>query len=454
MNYTDKIQSVTELTRSIRGLLETEFPFVTVKGQITNLKKPYSGHIYCSLRDQEAQIRIVLFKSQQRWLSFTPQEGMEVVCRGRLSVYEPRGEYQIIVDTLERGGAGSLQIAFEELKNRLQREGLFSPARKKPLPFLPEKITLLTSPSGAALYDFLRLALLRFPACHLEIFPVRVQGEGSALDITTALSLLNKRAEESGTASDQVIVLCRGGGSIEDLWTFNDEKLARAIADSAVPVVSAVGHDVDFTIADFVADHRSATPTSAAREVLPNKDTLNSDILKLQKRLATALIHKMRTRRQHLLLLRRRLGDPVSILTHHRLRLDSLQMRLITGIRTLINYKRHRSQSTFIRFEGQKPDLRIARWKMQLGTETERMIIFMRRILDGKTSQLATLSSRLESMNPLAVLERGYAIVRKIPGCGVIDDSTKIEENDRIDIRLHKGSVRGRLIEISRDEET
>ncbi|MFO7761476.1 MAG: exodeoxyribonuclease VII large subunit [Thermodesulfobacteriota bacterium] len=452
-DYSTKIQSVTELSRSIRGLLETEFPFVSVRGEISNLKKPYSGHIYCTLKDQGAQIRTVLFKSQQRWLSFTPEEGIGVICRGRLSVYEPRGEYQIIVDTLEKEGAGQLQIAFEELKKKLEAEGLFSATRKKELPFFPEKISLITSPHGAALYDFLRLARQRFPGASIDIFPVKVQGDGAAREIITALELLNKRAVNNKDAADQVIVLCRGGGSIEDLWTFNEEKLARAITASAIPVISAVGHEIDFTIADFAADHRSATPTAAAREILPNRSVLKQDLLKLKKRSTTAVIRKIETLRQHLLFQRRRLGDPLSLLSHFSLRLDNLHSKLNTGIKTFINYKRYRYHGVLSRFKGQKPDVQIARQKMELRAKTERLTIFMQRQLENKINRLACTASRLESVSPLAVLERGYAIVRKLPGREVINDSRQIKKGDRIEIKLHKGLIKGRLTGITKYNE-
>lgn len=451
--YGSKIQSVSELTSSIRVLLETEFPFITVRGEISNLRKPYSGHIYCTLKDREAQIRAVLFKSQQRWLSLTPEEGMEVICRGRISVYEPRGEYQIIIDTLEEGRIGKLQVAFAELKKRLEAEGLFSSARKKEIPFLPEKISLITSPDGAALYDFLRLALNRFPAAAVDIFPVKVQGEGSLQDIINALNLLNKRAIETDNPAEQVIVLCRGGGSIEDLWTFNEEELARAIDASTVPVVSAVGHEVDFTIADFVADHRSATPTAAAREVLPARENLNRDLQKLGKRLTADIKHKIASCRQHLMLQRRRLGDPVSLLSHFRLRLDNLQMRLSTGIKTQINYKKYRFQRLLPGFKGQKPDIQIARRKIELKIESERLTIFMLRELEKKRNRLANTASRLESMSPLSVLERGYAIVRKLPGYSIINDNRQLEEGDQVEIKLHKGAVKGRITEIGKDNE-
>ncbi len=290
--YASQVQSVSELTRSIRGLLETQFSFVTVTGEISNMRRPYSGHLYFTLKDADAQIKVVLFKNQQRYLSAPLQDGEQVICRGRISVYEPRGEYQIIADFVENQGTGTLQIAFDRLKKRLDAEGLFDADRKKELPFLPEKIFLVTSPSGAALFDFLNIAATRFPGVPIVIFPVRVQGDGAAEEISRAISLLNSR-EKSG-----VIVLCRGGGSLEDLWAFNEEQVAYAIEASQLPVVSAVGHEVDFTIADFVADHRSPTPTAAAKDVLPDGEALRQHLEALQARITNGMTRKIESLRQ------------------------------------------------------------------------------------------------------------------------------------------------------------
>ena len=258
---TPRILTVTELTRSIRGILETEFPFITVSGEISNLRQPYSGHVYLTLKDENSQIKAVLFKLQQKYLRELPADGQKVICRGRISVYEPRGEYQLIIDYLERLGTGELQVAFGMLKQKLADEGLFDPVTKKEIPRFPARIALVTSPEGAALHDFLKVALERYPSQPIEIFPVRVQGKEAATEITNALVQLNQLQRS------EVIVLCRGGGSIEDLWPFNEESVARAIYASHIPVVSAVGHEIDYTIADFVADLRAPTPSAAAETI-------------------------------------------------------------------------------------------------------------------------------------------------------------------------------------------
>src|SRR3989339_768607 len=272
----EQIQTVSELTQSIRGVLEISFPFVTVMGEISNLRCPYSGHLYFTLKDDTAQIKAVLFKPQQRYLACTPKDGMKVVCRGRISLYEARGEYQLIVDSLAEKGAGALQLAFDLLKRKLAAEGFFGEERKRPLPLLPEKIALITSPSGAAVHDFLSMAENRFAAVPIEIIPVRVQGSGAMEDIIEAITLCNDRGQ------NDVIVICRGGGSLEDLWTFNEERLARAIAGSQIPIVSAIGHEIDFTIADLVADYRAPTPTAAAEAVVPSRVQLHAQLHNLR----------------------------------------------------------------------------------------------------------------------------------------------------------------------------
>jgi exodeoxyribonuclease VII large subunit len=304
---TPKILTVTELTASIRGILETEFPFVTVTGEISNLRKPYSGHLYFTLKDENSQLKTVLFKMQQKYLRELPLDGQQVICRGRISVYEPRGEYQLIVDYIERMGTGELQVAFENLKLKLDQEGLFDQDHKKQIPRFPSRVALVTSPEGAALYDFLKVALQRFPSQPIEIYPVRVQGKEAAPEICEALATLNLRNR------CDVIVLCRGGGSIEDLWSFNEESVARAIYESNVPVVSAIGHEIDCTISDFVADLRSPTPTAAAEAVIPNKLILADHVQRLTLKLANTVHQKIKEERHQVILQQHMLGDPRSV---------------------------------------------------------------------------------------------------------------------------------------------
>ena len=285
-------------------------------GEISNLRCPQSGHFYFTLKDRDAQLRAVLFKQQQKYLSVNPADGLAVVCRGRISLFEARGEYQLLVDFLETRGAGDLQAEFERLKATLAAQGLFDQARKRPLPLLPRKVALITSPEGAAVHDFLRTATRRFPGFPLEVFPVRVQGEAAPDEIVEGLELLNQRA------ASEVIVLCRGGGSLEDLRAFNTEKVARAIYASAIPVVSAVGHEIDFTIADFVADYRAATPTAAAEAVIPDRKRLRERIFRADQNMAGNLLEQIASHKYRVASQKRMLGDPSLLLHNFRLRLE------------------------------------------------------------------------------------------------------------------------------------
>ncbi|MBU0966859.1 MAG: exodeoxyribonuclease VII large subunit [Proteobacteria bacterium] len=433
--YAARVQTVTELTRSIRGLLETEFSFVTVSGEISNLKRPYSGHCYFTLKDREAQIKVVLFKGQQRYLDTPLQDGRQVICRGRISVYEPRGEYQIIADFVESYGTGALQIAFDNLKKKLADEGLFDRERKKPLPFLPEKIFLVTSPRGAALFDFLRLARSRFPSVPIEISPVRVQGEGAAEEIARAIKTINSRATEG------VIVLCRGGGSIEDLWAFNEEKTAWAIFESRLPVVSAVGHEVDFTIADFVADHRSPTPTAAARDVLPDRETIRQRLSSISGRLTSTISTKVDILRRQVRYEQQRLGDPTAMLNHFRLVIDHSQLAMTGAMAATI----HRHQEKLNRLEGrlamQNPARQLVLRRQLVDELGEKIIVFTRMQLERKRQEFAKAAVLLDAVSPLAVLGRGYAIVSRDSDGQVIRSAKQTGPGELLRIRLHDGSL-------------
>src|SRR5664279_6366741 len=278
-----RIFSVSDLTARIRDLFAKNFTDTTVQGEISNCRPAASGHIYFTLKDERAQIRCVFFKNQQRGMKFRPEDGLKVTVRGSLSVYDARGEYQIYVESMEPLGRGSLQLAFEQLKKRLEDEGLFDPSRKKPLPMLPSRVGLITSPTGAAVRDVVRILTRRFPNVHLTLYPVRVQGEGSAAEIVEALRYFDKKQ-----AAD-VILVVRGGGSMEDLWAFNEEIVARAIAACDIPVISGVGHETDFTIADFVADVRASTPSSAAEIVVQTRREFDNHVSNLQADLTSLM---------------------------------------------------------------------------------------------------------------------------------------------------------------------
>ncbi len=444
-----RILTVTELTRSIRGILETEFPFVTVNGEISNLRKPYSGHLYFTLKDEDSQLKAVLFKQQQKYLRQLPRDGQQVICRGRISVYEPRGEYQLIIDYLERHGAGELQVAFENLKQRLAEEGLFDQDSKKEIPKFPARVALITSPKGAALFDFLKVALHRFPSQPIEIFPVRVQGKEAASEICEALATLNilKRSD--------VIVLCRGGGSIEDLWSFNEESVARAIHKSEIPVVSAIGHEIDFTIADFVADLRAPTPTGAAEAVIPNKQILSENVQRLRLTLFKTALQKIREKKHQVNLQKSKLGDPRSLITHNYMYLDNLYSSLVHGYKGYIYHRSMQLETISGKLHKLSPVQQLA-YKQQWTRElTRRLRSMMQQHLQQKKNRLSAATSLLEAISPLGVLGRGYAVVRsgpkeKAPG-ELIRTTRQVTVGKELEVILQEGKLGCKVTEIEED---
>ncbi len=359
------ILTVTDLTTRIKTALESAFLDVWVEGEISNLSVPQSGHAYFTLKDEQSQIRAVLFRSSQRFLKFTLQHGLHVICRGRVSVYEPRGEYQLILEYIEPKGVGALQLAFEQLKAKLEGEGLFDLDRKKQLPLLPRRIGVITSPTGAAIRDILRVIRRRHPRMHLLISPVPVQGLEAAPAIVGALRYFNRERNVD------VIIVARGGGSLEDLWAFNEEPVARAIYQSRLPVISAVGHETDYTIADFVADVRAPTPSAAAEMVVQSEEHFRRFLSSLESGLVRGLNQKIERGRAMLRQSARMLGDPRRILERQSQRIDELSSRLATGL--MHHVRRDRSR-------------------------------------------LAALTAGLDHLNPLAILSRGYSITKKCPG--------------------------------------
>ncbi len=428
-----RIQTVEEVTCSLKGLLEASFPFVTVVGEISNLRRPYSGHLYFTLKDSGAQLRAVLFKPQQRYLNEMIRDGQEVICQGRISLYEPRGEYQLIVDVVDSKGKGALRLAFAQLKERLAAEGLFDQARKRPLPFLPARVGLVTSPEGAALHDFLHIAEARFPGLAIEILPVRVQGDGAAAEIVEAIELCNDRGMV------EVIVLCRGGGSIEDLWTFNEETVARAIFGSEIPVVAAVGHEVDYTIADFVADHRAATPTAAAEAVMPQRKVLLVRVQEQQRRLAAVMARLLAQRRQEADFLRRTMADPSIHLTRHLLRLEQRQHRILHGLQERLRQGLAKLDKVTLRLMEQNPKDQLLfqkKWLVELSRKTAMLTTML---MQRKAARLQRAAALLDAVSPLAVLGRGYAVARTVPAGDVLRDSSLVERGDCVEVLLRNG---------------
>lgn len=431
-----KIFSVHELTRSIKSMLEGRYPFLSVVGEVTNLRKPGSGHLYFTLKDDRAQIKAVLFKMQQRYLKKQPKDGDMVVCRGKISVYEPRGDYQLIVDGLDYHGAGALQRAFAQLKEQLAAEGLFDASHKKDLPLIPTHVTLVTSPNGAAVHDFIRIAQNRFPQIQLSVYPVAVQGAGAAVEICRAIKEINDQV------NTDIIVLTRGGGSIEDLQAFNDEALARTIYASRLPVVSAVGHEIDFTIADFAADLRAPTPSGAAEMLLPDSRALAEQIQTLKKRLIQVMVGKLERHENQIALYRQQLVSAAHPVVALRLRLINQADRLTHTMFTLLNQKAGRLAVAEKKMAQCSPGRKIDLLKQQLQSLSEKMTTAMQGELNHKDQQLAGYSGLLHAVSPLSTLARGYAVARKKTKTGkIITEPTQVRPGESIEVILARGRL-------------
>jgi len=430
-----RIYTVTALTAEIKSLLEEEFDFVWVEGEISNFACPSSGHYYMSLKDENAQIKAVMFKMQAHYLKFIPEDGMKVVARGRIGVYEPRGEYQIILDYLEPLGIGALAAAFEQVKNKLSLEGLFDEEKKRPIPFLPKRIAVITSPTGAAIRDFLRISYRRMPNLDVTVVPARVQGNEAAGDIVDALDMVNRELDVD------VIVLTRGGGSLEDLWPFNQEEVAYAIRRSLIPVVSAVGHEVDLTISDLAADLRAPTPSGAAELVVREKETLERDLRSLSSRLEIVLHGIMDRIRDRLKSFSSRIRDPRRDLANTWLRLDEIYNRLIKTERSCIadDLKRLKALNETLMLNS--PSHGITMLSQGLAFHNRSLTQVLTLYLDRRKRDIRSMRDRLDSLSPLSILKRGYSITRRLPDMNIVKDSTQVRTGDEINIFLARGSI-------------
>jgi exodeoxyribonuclease VII large subunit len=431
-----RVFTVSDLTARIRELLAKNFTDVSVQGEISNCRPASSGHIYFTLKDERAQIRCVFFKQQQRGMKFRPEDGLKVSVRGSISVYEARGEYQIYVESLEPLGRGALQLAFEQLKKRLGAEGLFDAARKKPLPLLPSRIGLITSPSGAAVRDVVRILTRRFPNVHLTLYPVRVQGEEAAGEIVAALAYFDKKR------TADVILLVRGGGSIEDLWAFNEEKVARAIASCGLPVICGVGHETDFTIADFVADVRASTPSAAAELVVQTRREFDKHVVDLRATLENRLRYRLLelSRRVHELAGRRGFHRPLDLLRQRRQRADELTSRLALGLRARLETSRRRFTAAHLRIASFDFRVKMAALRLRLEKRGHDLGVRVERLLWLERERLQRLSLQLQERSPLKVLERGYAIATDAAG-NVLRDVGGVSIGDPVNIQLHRGRL-------------
>jgi exodeoxyribonuclease VII large subunit len=432
-----KIYSVSELTSGIRGLLETSFGEIWVEGEISNCKVWNSGHMYFTLKDGGAQIKGVMFRTSLRYLRFKPADGLHVVARGQLSVYEPKGEYQLACEHMEPKGLGALQLAFEQLKKRLNAEGLFERARKRTLPALPRRIGIVTSLDGAALRDILNVLKRRAPNASLLIRPARVQGDDAVADVVTALRQIGK------VAGVDVVIVARGGGSLEDLWAFNEEKVARAIAACPVPVVSGVGHETDFTIADFVADLRAPTPSAAAEMVVAAKDEFCARIDRLSGRLQAAARAGVQRRRTtvHLLSSRRGLNAFQARLAMRGRHAGELTHQLRAAMRAVFDVRGRRARALQQRLEQQDLAHRIASMRGRLGRTDARLTASAERTRLRADGRFRALAGRLENLSPLAVLGRGYAVCWNDERTAIVRSAATVAPGDRVHVTLANGEI-------------
>ncbi|HKX29848.1 MAG TPA: exodeoxyribonuclease VII large subunit [Blastocatellia bacterium] len=435
------VLTISELTERIKDLLQVEFFALHLQGEISNYKSHHSGHWYFTLKDSQSQLRAVFFKQWNRLMRFEPENGLEVRVRGRLSVYEPRGEYQLIVETMEPVGVGALQLAFEQLVKRLAAEGLFDEARKKPLPLLPRRIGIVTSPVGAVLRDILQILARRNPNIDLIIAPVRVQGAGAASEIADAVRLLNRCAKKMDPPIE-VIIVARGGGSAEDLWAFNDEGVAHAIYESELPVVSAVGHETDFTVADFVADLRAPTPSAAAEMVAPERSDLRSQIDQLRlnmRRVMSYYLLSQRTRLRDLVESRGFAEISRSVILWARRRRD-LEARAENALRENLRVARSRLNDLQRRLDAADFRAPLVIKAARLESLDQRARRAIQRSIERKQHRLAVAAGKMEMLSPLAVLARGYALVKDRDG-NLVARAAVVSPGDDLTLRFEDGEI-------------
>ncbi len=431
------IFTVSRLNSEVRAVLQSSFPLLWVEGEISNLACPRSGHIYFSLKDSQAQVRCAMFRMKRQYLRFQPEDGLKVLIRARPGLYEGRGEFQLVVEHMEPAGEGDLQQAFEALKTKLQAEGLFDTQLKKPLPMLPRRIGIITSPSGAAIRDVLSVLQRRCPAIPVLIYPTQVQGEEAPSSLISALKLAEARQD------CDLLILTRGGGSLEDLSAFNDETLARTIHRLSIPLISAVGHEIDFTIADFVADCRAPTPSVAAELAAPDKSELLDKLDSLLKRVLRALQRQLQHDRQSLLNLQRHLrrSHPASVLQQRQQQLDELSLQLFRALRADQSRQQSRLALLASRLHAATPSHRLQRERERLTHCRQRLTQATRGRLQEWKQRLAVCGGTLHALSPLATLERGYSITRRHPDGTILHSADAVSAGDRLETRLANGTI-------------
>jgi exodeoxyribonuclease VII large subunit len=445
LKMSSHILKVSELTQQIKYLLEEKFLFVWVEGEISNVTRHSTGHFFFTLKDEKAQIRAVMFRSQAQFLPFKPENGIQVVVRGRINVYEPRGEYQILADVMEPLGKGGLQLAFEQIKKKLAAEGLFDPSRKKPLPVLPQRIGIITSPTGAAIQDILRIISQRFVNLEILIIPVRVQGPEAPGEIIQALEQVNTL----DPALD-VVILGRGGGSLEDICAFNDEGVARAIYRCQVPVMSAVGHEIDFTVSDFVADVRAPTPSAAAEMVVAKKEHLLNVLDVLQSRMEKGVHYSLNAWKSALKLSLQGLADPRKKVIDLFLKNDDITQRLIH----VSSQARQRKQEKWKHVSGMflffSPLGKIKVWREELSRNNEKFKTLLQWKLERYSGALTKSVAQLDAASPLNILKRGYSITRTWPDKAIVRDASTLTLQQTLNVKLSQGEVFCQVEEIKK----
>lgn len=429
------VYEVSELNKNIKRLLEEKFPFIWISGEISNFRKPSSGHCYFTLKDRTSQISAVLFRGQAAALKFKPEDGLSVIGLGRIGVYEPRGSYQIILEYMEPKGIGGLQIAFERLKQQLSDEGLFDNRYKVALPVLPQQVSIVTSASGAAIRDFIKVAQRRFVNLPLAVVPVPVQGDRAPAAIVAAIRMLNQ------TATSDVIVLTRGGGSIEDLSAFNDEQVARAIFASRIPIVSAIGHETDFTIADFVADLRAPTPSAAAELVVPSKNELQKQLFEFNQRLYQTINSSLKLLLNHINGVHNRIVHPRHKLQDWRLRLDDLYTRLIALAGDSLERRREMVAYRQSMLMQGSPAKTLSTLKVQVNNGHRALISALNRMIQNRQAAVFANTSMLDALNPMAILQRGYSITRRLPERTIVRSARQVAVDQELEVLLGSGKL-------------
>jgi exodeoxyribonuclease VII large subunit len=442
------VYSVSRLNKEVRLLLESGLPLLWLEGELSNFAAPASGHWYFSLKDSTAQVRCAMWRQRNSQVRFRPKDGMAVLVRARVGLYEPRGEYQLLVEHLEEAGEGALKREFEKLKARLAAEGLFAAERKRALPAVPRRIGVVTSPTGAAIHDVLRVLRARFPAAAVLLYPTAVQGAAAVPEIVRAIEAASRRNE------CDVLIIARGGGSLEDLWCFNDERVARAIAACRIPTVSGVGHEVDVTIADFVADVRAPTPSAAALATVPDKRTWLEALAQLEQRFAGAIGRVLRAHALSLgaLAQRMQISHPGAKLVQHAQRLDDLEQRLRLALRASVGARQQRLESLSARLWRENPRHRLEALCAHAATLRQRLLSSFAGQLTALEQRLALASRTLDAVSPLATLGRGFAVVSRVDDGSLLRDAAQAAPGTEIEARLAKGRLRATVVAGIKDE--